>query len=160
MRNIVRQPVTGKDFFERPKLIKKIQKALDAKLPVLFTGPIKSGKTSILFFLRDSLDTYYYLVYIDVGSMTNVYDYYDTIYDNLGEMDPLAHHHEDLSEPANAKEIIRLLSAYDDETLLVIMIDNFSQILENIYKNEGPEAVDSFLKIEREFRSRLETGNS
>ena len=85
MRNIVRQPVRGEDFFQRPMLIKKIRKALDSKLPILLKGPIKSGKTSILFYLMDILDEYYHFVYIDVGFISYGYQYLNTIYEKISK---------------------------------------------------------------------------
>jgi len=155
MHNIVRQPVRGEDFFERPKLIKKIRKALDSKLPILLKGPIKSGKTSILFYLMDILDEYYHFVYIDVGFISNGYQYLNTIYEKINNLSiawPST-----LEKNAELDDIDRILSSYKDEKPLVIMIDNFSDGLKNIYINKGPEDPKRLLNFDRELRNLSES---
>jgi energy-coupling factor transporter ATP-binding protein EcfA2 len=162
MRNIVRQPVRGEDFFERPKLIKKIRKALDAKIPIFISGPIRSGKTSTLLFLRDKLDKHYNFVYINAYSITNMDEYYEKIIAELKGEDiphPIVKALSfNLTNPQD--DIIKLLTKYEGEKPQVIMIDDFSSVLENIYKNEGTEMAVHFLEKDREFRSRLETSIS
>ena len=162
MRNIVRQPVRGEDFFERPKLIKKLKKDLEAKIPIFISGPIRSGKTSTLLFLRDKLKGHYNFVYINAGSIKDIDVYYEKIFAELKGEDiphPLVKAFSfDLTYPRD--NIIKLLTKYEGEKPQVIMIDDFSSVLENIYKNVGTEKAVHFLKIDREFRSRLETSIS
>jgi DNA polymerase III delta prime subunit len=162
MRNIVRQPVRGEDFFERPKLIKKLKKDLEAKIPIFISGPIRSGKTSTLLFLRDKLKDHYNFVYINAGSTKDIDVYYEKIFAELKG--------EDIPHPVvkalsfkltkDQDDIIKLLTKYEGEKPQVIMIDDFSIVLENIYKNVGTERAVHFLEIDREFRSRLETSIS
>jgi predicted ATP-binding protein involved in virulence len=162
MRNIVRQPVRGEDFFERPKLIKKIKKDLEAKIPIFISGPIRSGKTSTLLFLRDKLKDHYNFVYINAGSTKDKDVYYEKIFAELKGEDiphPIVKALSfKLTKPQD--DIIKLLTKYEGEKPHVIMIDDFSSVLENIYKNVGTDMAVNFLEIDREFRSRIETSIS
>ncbi|MFM7204245.1 MAG: hypothetical protein ACKO6N_25985 [Myxococcota bacterium] len=52
MRNIVGQAVTGPDFFDRPQQIQWIWERISVS-NILLTAPRRSGKTSLMFRLRD-----------------------------------------------------------------------------------------------------------
>lgn len=158
MRNIIGQPVKGEDFFERPKLIKKIHKTLDAKLPVLLTGPKKSGKTSILQFLSEHLMEYYAFFYIDADSIFDIHSYYDTLWDKLCNPAFLSHIRSKTGEIADADDVIGLIRAYIGKRPLVIMVDDFSGFLEKVYRDDGPEVAARFLKVDQEFRSHFGKG--
>lgn len=155
MRNIIGHPVTGTDFFERPKLIKKIRKVLDAKLSLLLSGPIKSGKTSILFYLQEMLNSHYNFVYIDCSSIRDIPEYYDKFYDVLNQLKIFNKHGHNYRID---ERVSSLLHTYTDKKTLVIMIDNFSRFLENIYKYQGIDMPAYFLKFDEDFRARVETG--
>jgi hypothetical protein len=53
MRNMVGSPVQNDDFFERPKTIKKIWRALKNGNNIMLYAPPKSGVTSLLLHLRE-----------------------------------------------------------------------------------------------------------
>ncbi|MCX6582020.1 MAG: AAA family ATPase [Candidatus Aminicenantes bacterium] len=168
MRNIIKMPVRGTDFFERPKVIKKIQRLLDSDRSVLISGPPKSGKTSILFFLSNNLPDYYNFKYVNVAAIREIDEYYteirsaysgirvSSIFYGSDEEKPIAERWDN----AFYENIIEELKNYNREESLVIMIDNFSGMLENIYKNEGPDNVVHFLNIEQQLRKYIETSKS
>ncbi len=83
MRNIVGQPVTGEDFFERPDVEKKIRKAMDVSNHILISAPKGSGKTSLLFHLRDNQREDSRFIYINVGVISNEEEYYKRIYRDI-----------------------------------------------------------------------------
>jgi predicted ATP-binding protein involved in virulence len=155
MRNIIGQPVTGEDFFERPGIVKKIRKALDAKLHISFSGPVKSGKTSILLYLRDSMPDYNF-VYINVAEVAHELWYYETIYDALGNTPIFNKSYNVALEPDKCeKAITRMLLSYQSDKPLVVLIDDFSVVLETIFDKEGSDGAARFLKNIREMRNPI-----
>lgn len=165
MHNIIKKPVTGADFFERPMLIKKIRKLLELDRSILISGPPKSGKTSLLFFLRDNLPDFYNSVIVDVGTI-KIDSYYESIRNEFYPRIKSVGHLVGIKFSTGAKDIsdkeiiFEGLKAYDDEKSLVLMFDNFSGLLENIYKKEGPDKVIHFLNIEQQLRKEIETCKS
>ncbi|MCU0286540.1 MAG: AAA family ATPase [Acidobacteria bacterium] len=161
MRNITRKPVTEEDFFERPKVIKKIWKLLDAKNSILLSGPPNCGKTSILLYLRDNPAEHLNPIYTEVGDIDKVNDYYERIQLKLALKIFLFNNIEIAKKKKNNfyEEILEMIDNYHASIPLVIMIDNFSEMLENIYKHEGTIGVDQFLNIEKKFRKAIETSN-
>lgn len=163
MRNIIGQPVTGKDFFERPKLTEKIQKALDANKHILISAPRRAGKTSILLHLRECSIKDYYFIYIDSGTLSNEGQYYDRIYKELysaGIVPNLPSISSPTRSPLKYKEdLIRHLDSHRIDKRLVIMVDEFLKLVENIIDNEGLTDAVQFLKSHREFRRRINNGD-
>ncbi len=149
MRNIVRQPVTRQDFFVSQKLIKKVRKAMDAKLPISITGPPKSGKTSLLYYLRDNMQNDFYFVYYDAGLDEHEIDFIKGIEKVFADLMNLP-----TFDTPSFNGLTNSLARYtNNHTPLVIMVDNFSTFLENIYKNHGLERMVNFLNENRAFRS-------
>ena len=48
MRNIIGTPVEGRDFFDRPQILAKLRRELDAQANVLLVAPRRVGKTSLV----------------------------------------------------------------------------------------------------------------
>lgn len=53
MLNIVGQPVSGTDYFERPAITNLIYRRLDVGSSLFMEAPRRVGKTSIMYHLRD-----------------------------------------------------------------------------------------------------------
>ena len=56
MDNIVGQLVTGPNFYPRERELVKLWDAINSGTNVLFTAPKRTGKTSILIYLRSNPD--------------------------------------------------------------------------------------------------------
>lgn len=65
MRNIVGPVVTGEDFFPRPSLLERIWERIPVE-NILLTAPRRSGKTSIMYRLRDKPQLGYHGVSLNV----------------------------------------------------------------------------------------------
>lgn len=65
MRNIVGQAVTGRDFFDRPQQLNWIWDRISVS-NILLTAPRRSGKTSLMFHLRDQPRHDYHGVFVNV----------------------------------------------------------------------------------------------
>lgn len=170
MHNIIKKPVTGADFFERHKLIKKIRRLLDAERSILISGPPKSGKTSILFFLRKNLVDYYSPVYVDVNAISHSVEYYWKIESALNSQTDrllvigrlyklLGDSIKNNGEIEISEAMREALNNSKDNKSAVIMIDNFSVMLDNIYKKRGTKGIVYFLKFEKIIREALKTLN-
>jgi len=173
MRNIIKWPVTGADFFERHKVIKKIRRLLDAERSIFISGPPKSGKTSILLLLRDNLVDYYSPVYVDVDAISKIEKYCEKIGSALhgrGDQSRLlliGRLYESMAESIKkngkidvSESMQEALNNFKDNKSVVIMIDNFSGMLDNIYKKEGPGGIARFFDFEQQVRKTLKTINT
>lgn len=168
MRNVIGQPVKGKDFFERPKVIKKIQKALGAKNHILVSAPRRAGKTSLLFHLRDVPIENYNFIYFNAEPIFKEYEFYERLIDVLRSTNEISIRSDSFDKRGlpqehtklrvMKEEMIEELNSSRIEYPLVIMVDNFSMAVENIFKKVGAEAAIGFLKENREFRDQLNTG--
>lgn len=76
MRNTIGVAVSGDDFYERPKVINKIKRSLEAGNHVYLSAPRRVGKTSIMNFLKDNQPkgwTYVYEITESVGEIEEFY---------------------------------------------------------------------------------------
>ncbi len=158
MRNIIGQPVSGEDFFPRPDIVKSIKKALNAKLHVFFSGPVKSGKTSILFHLRDNTPKFNW-VFIDVGAVIDEAQFYKTIYEELVRSPFFKEQHipaqmEESDSPF--EKLVDLCGLYKSDQALVIVLDNFSRLLQTLFEADAAaENISLFLNNQRAYRNQL-----
>jgi uncharacterized protein len=155
MRNIIGQPVTGEDFFPRPDLVKRIRRALDAKMNISLTGPVKSGKTSLLLHLRDTI-TDYNFIYIDAGTISTEFYYYEAIYDRLGQSPFFNKGYESELGPNKCFDGIKsLLYTYRNDKPLVVLIDDFSPILLEYFNEGNVKGISRFLKNNKNLRESI-----
>jgi predicted AAA+ superfamily ATPase len=54
MRNIIGSPVEGDDFFDRPQILARIRRELDAQANILLVAPRRVGKTSLVLRLCET----------------------------------------------------------------------------------------------------------
>jgi predicted ATP-binding protein involved in virulence len=171
MRNIVGTPVRGEDYFERPKLTKKIWQALNNGNNLLISSPRRVGKTSLLYNLCHRPTEGFVFIYINVESVHNAEEFVGRVFRSANQKVP----HKDLSisallkyslfgdeigaesvKPAKFDLKDRLLKLFQSfvqinpEQRLVIVLDELPQALSNITQTMGELAAVQILQILRE----------
>ena len=186
-RNKVGPPVSGKDFFERPKEINKIMRALRSDHHILISSPRRVGKTSILFRLADMGEENYYFLYVITQSINSENDFYKRLYWAVVDCDSLSSNTLRLTHKAksflkntiakvksikgidlapgkeqNFKDLfIKVLKSVSLEgSKIIIMIDEFTQTIENIIRKEGDDQAVELLQSIREIRHDDEIRNN
>lgn len=87
IKNIVGQAVSGENFFNRSKEIRKIRRAIESGSHILISAPRRVGKTSILFHIRDNLGENFYPVYIITESIESENDYFKRLFNEVIKSD-------------------------------------------------------------------------
>lgn len=183
MRNIAGQAVSGRDFFDRPEVIRKIMRELGKDSNILISSPRRVGKTSVLFHLADYQDGNYLFLYVITQSVSSENDFYRRLYRIIVESGSAISTYTRIScktkdflrnavgkvksikikgvaaeldkpgEPDYCNLFCNLMNTLPlDGLKLVIMIDEFTQTVENIMKKHGETAAVRFLQSMRERR--------
>jgi len=172
---IIGQAVRGSDLYLRPKIISDLVLHLEKGDHILLAAPRRIGKTSIMFYLMDNPKPYYLIKYLITQSVNNENEYFKRIYKKVIEI--LKSHQSlwaqtkklisskritsitidgiaiDDVEVSYYNELLLLLKSLDLKSeKLIIMIDEFSETLENIIKDEGEDKAIHFLECNRDFR--------
>ncbi|MEN0005461.1 MAG: AAA family ATPase [Bacteroidota bacterium] len=188
MKNIVGQTPTGKDFFQRPWLMDKIYRRLEAGDNLFLSAPRRAGKTSIMKYLEDQPRPGFFFLYLNTEDILTSRDFFKAIAEGLLESDRLRQMTKML---ANAKGVFQQFFdtfskikvaelelemveqeglSYKDalETLikkintteqrLVIMLDEFPFTIEHIAKTSGAAAAVQFLRLNRNLRQEAGHG--
>ena len=174
-KTIIGQAVRGTDFYLRPKIIKDLIIHLEKGNHILLAAPRRIGKTSIMFYLMDNPQPNYLIKYLITQSVNNENEYYKRIYKKVIEIlkgsRSLWTQTKKLIKSKRISsitiegvtiddvgvnyynELLLLLKSLNLESQkLIIMIDEFSETLENIIKDEGEEKAIHFLESNRDFR--------
>lgn len=181
-KNVVGQAVSGSDFFERPKEIKKLLKAIKSGSHILMSAPRRVGKTSLMYYLIDNAEDNYCFIYVITQSINNANDFYKKIFRLLVDADSVCDTTMRLTENTKAiltsainrikgfkvsgfggidlnegqkpdykVKLFNLLSRLDlDGQKLVLMVDEYTQTVENIRKDCGDREAMAFLQTNRE----------
>ncbi len=181
MRNITGQAVSGEDFFERPKEIKRLWRALASGSNILITAPRRVGKTSILFHLRDNPRQHFSFIYIITESVNTENEFYKRLYTEIAKSDFIGRWGKivqstsgmarkafdkiksvriggtgiDLNKSSELNyylELVELLESLQSDERLVVLVDEFPQTVENIIKEQGEAKAVRFLQTNRELR--------
>ena len=182
MRNIIGQPVSGSDYFKREKIINKIYRRLENGSDLYLSAPRRVGKTSTMFYLRDSPRENYAFVYINTESINDTEQYFKRLFEILLDSEAvkiLISKYEktkilfenitgrvkkiglfgvelELGEKSNGKyseEFAALLKKLNTGTeKIVLMIDEFPSTIENIHRVQGLNEALQFLKTNRTIR--------
>lgn len=172
---IIGQAVRGSDFYLRPRIIDDLILHLEKGDHILLAAPRRIGKTSIMFYLMDNPKPNYLIKYLITQSVNNENEFYKRIYKKVIEI--LKSHQSlwtqtkklisskritsitidgitiDDVEVSYYNELLLLLKSLDLKSeKLIIMIDEFSETLENIIKDEGEDKAIHFLESNRDFR--------
>lgn len=89
MRNIVGAIASKEDFYERPREVANILRALDAGSNIQLSAPRRVGKSSILYYLQDNPADGYHFIYLDVESARSENEFYKKIYEKILKDDVL-----------------------------------------------------------------------
>lgn len=172
---IVGQAVRGSDYYLRPGIIDDLIIHLEKGSHILLAAPRRIGKTSIMFYLLDNPKPEYLIKYLITQSVNNENEYYKRIYKKVVE---ILKGSEGLWSQAKVlikskrisgitvegitidnveinyyEELLLLLKSLElGSQKLIIMIDEFSETLENILKDEGEKKAVQFLESNRDFR--------
>ncbi|HZL08882.1 MAG TPA: hypothetical protein VFC65_02705 [Prolixibacteraceae bacterium] len=172
---IIGQAVRGSDFYLRPKIIDDLVLHLEKGDHILLSAPRRIGKTSIMFYLLDNPKPNYLIKYLITQSVNNENEFYKRIYKKVIEIlkgstglwiqtKKLIKSKRistitiegvtiDDIEVSYYNELLLLLKSLDLKSeKLIIMIDEFSETLENIIKDEGEDKAIHFLESNRDFR--------
>jgi uncharacterized protein len=142
MRNVVGMAVRGNDFFPRPTVMNQIYRRLESGENVLLTGQRRSGKTSLFRAMADNPRPGFRFAYLNVSHIQDSMMFYSTLASNLAN-DGLD------AESISYNTLVTLLSRIEvqssEKGTLVILLDDFSWMLENILRNQGQAGVEAFL---------------
>lgn len=179
IKNKVGPPVSGNDFFDRPGEIKKILRALNSDTHIMISSPRRVGKTSILYRLADMDDNDYYFLYVITQSVNSEKEFFKRLSKALMESDSLTSSATRISEGTSKflkkaidkiksikgveikagwrtnyrERFIKILKSLQlDGSKVVIMVDEFTETVENIIKNESAGKAIQFLQSIRELR--------
>ena len=173
-------PVRGKEFFNREKLIEQAWDLIEAGNHILLAAPRRVGKTSVMYYLMDNPKDGYTIIYLITQSVNNENEFFRRIVNRVLKTDYVQKSQKVItflekhkpaiskvgldgiefgaSEEGNYQEIlIRILkSSHPESKKLLVMIDEFPETLENIIKDEGETAGRHFLQSNRELRQDSE----
>ncbi len=188
MRNIVGQPVSGTDFFQRESIVNLIYRRLDAGSNIFMAAPRRVGKTSIMYYLRDNPREGYAFIYLPTEAIDSSELFFKRLFDALLNSEAVSEKVK-LSEKSKSildmitgkvKKIgafgvelelhdaknelysdvfLELMSKLDREGIhIVIMIDEFPSTVENINQKYGLVEAVRFLKLNRTIRQKSAGG--
>ena len=188
MKNIVGQIASKEDFYPRKKEIKRILQNLDAGANLQIAAPRRVGKSSILYYLKDYPPEGYICLYIEVESARSTNEFYRKIYREIFKSEAISSgkriseqfkankggfwarlkgikiagvgiDFNDAAEINYEEELTNLLSGLDlGGERLVLMIDEFPEVILNIAEDNKGDTVDAkkFLQSNRELRNQPE----
>jgi len=188
MRNIVGQPVSGKDYFKRAAITRLIYRRLDAGSNLFMAAPRRVGKTSIMYHLRDNPKKGYAFLYIPTESIGSSELYFKRLFEALLNSDIISKAVKasqkskkvfeyitdkvkkigafgvEVELKINEKDtyadtFLELMKKLDSsEIKLVIMVDEFPSTVENIHQKHGLAEAVHFLKLNRTIRQESAGG--
>lgn len=181
MRNIVGQAVSGDDFFQRPQIIRKIQRAIRNGNQIYLSAPRRVGKTSIMNYLRDQPESGQHYVYAITQSIDSIDDFYKELARQVIDSPafrtmprvsealkkvagsllqrislkisiPFLDVSLDKGQPVNFQaDLEKLLEEIDlDGDKLIILVDEFTETLDNVMIKHGKQEARRFLQTFRE----------
>ncbi|MCD4696629.1 MAG: hypothetical protein K8S16_10360 [Bacteroidales bacterium] len=182
VKTIIGQAARGEEFFPRHKLIGKLTDNITKGNHILLSAPRRVGKTSVMYYLLDNPPENFLIEYLITQSVNNENDYYKRIYKKVVEIVSKANAlWKQTTQLIKSKkitaislegvtiedikidyyqELISLLKSLDlGDKRLIIMIDEFSETLENIITDEGEREAIHFLESNRDFRQLPEFKN-
>ncbi len=178
MKNVLGSPARRNDFFYRENEISNILHALEKGENMQIAAPRRVGKTSILHYFVDNSKKFkqFKFINIDVQSCTSTNSYYKRILEELLKLDLLQtgksffqkvidkiksvniigiggfelNHSEKNNYYNDVKTLLENIQL--EKQTLVLLIDEFSIALNNIYSKEKIEGAKYFLDTNRELR--------
>jgi hypothetical protein len=181
MKNTIGNASTLDDFYPRPREIERIYRGLEDGNNLYLSAPRRVGKTSIMLHLCEKPRKGYVFVYDDYESCVSSDKFFERLCKTIlqspihlkrggrikTKVQSLKEKFEGFSlEALSMKLEVKAQAKTDwmerlqllfselsvDGERLVIMIDEFPQVVLHILNNEGPEAAAQFLHQHRELR--------
>ncbi len=182
MKNVVGQTPRGKNFFPRPKLLNLLYRRLGSGSNIYMAAPRRVGKTAIMRYLEDNPHDEYNAVYIITESVDDPETFFKTVLDELfkssaiGKLRKASNKSSEFignlierfkkiggfgfevelkdNKTAFYEEFKTLVKKLDDTNGLkiLIMVDEFPQTVENIFRKSGEAEAIRFLQRNREVR--------
>lgn len=176
MNTIIGQVARGSNFFNRPKIINHIWDKLRVGSNLLLVAPRRVGKTSILFNLVDNPQNGFIVVYYTSESVNSEEEFFRKLYshllknissfkkyklkiqtlgkDILSRIEKLGTEGIELgkSKISWRDELQNLIATIEIKERIIILIDEFSQTVENIIQDVNKRAAIHFLETKREIR--------
>jgi AAA+ ATPase superfamily predicted ATPase len=177
MAIIAGQAVRGDNFWKRPHLMDDIIEIIEKSGHILLVAPRRVGKTSLMYRVLDTMGEEYIVIYINTEAEHNVDAFWQKLFRELMDDDFIntlankAHNFLNTlrsmrlneigtkgikfgeSAPKDYKEaFLSLLKSIDTDKKLIIMLDEFSQTIENIIQHESKEKAEQLLQEHREIR--------
>jgi uncharacterized protein len=189
MKITIGPPATKANFFPRNVEVQRIYRSLDDGNNIYLSAPRRVGKTSIMQHLQEKPKSGYVFVYGDYEVCKSTNDFLKCLLTSLKESsaqfkkgsrvfnkisETINQYLESLSiEISGVKleaklkseidwieKLKRLFKELQDESKrLVIMIDEFPQVVLNILSNEDENAAANFLLLHRQLRNEIRLGN-
>jgi hypothetical protein len=177
MKNIVGQVPRGDNFFRRDEIINKIYQRLDANAHLYLFATRRMGKTAILRHLEDQPRTGYEFKYLITESINHPITYLNelaktlqrfnhlgkrtvqfirewlpklrwSLFENEVEVGFIWEKHHDLFK--EFKNFVKNLNT--ESKKVVVIIDNFPQMIQNIANKHGADTAKQFLQFNHEIR--------
>jgi len=184
MSIIAGQAVRGKNFWNRPYLMDDIFDEIKTGGHILLVAPKRVGKTSIMFKIQDTIDNDYIVIYINTQAAQSTNEFWEKLFEQLME-EEFANKIKNKankflqklqsikinelsikgvkfgnSKPISyAKAFESLLKSIDNNKKLIIMLDEFSQAIENIINYEGVKQAEKLLTTHRDLRQNHQLSN-
>ena len=179
---IIGQAARKEDFFPRPQIQSEIWKKLKPGSSLLFVGPRRVGKSSILFNLLDEPNEKHIIIYYTSESVNNENEFYRKLFnhiverlntfkkyqkklttlgktflksiESIGKDGIKFQHNNSISYYDEVMTLVRNLDLGEDR--MIVLIDEFAQTIENIMRDENDDNAIHFLETNREIRQRPE----
>lgn len=177
MAIIAGQAVRGKDFWDRPYILEDMIEVIERGEHILLVAPRRVGKTSLMYRVMDTMGDKYIVVYVNTQAAHSENEFWEKLFDALMDEEFIATLQQKarnfvdllstlrLSEAGTkgvkfgdgeiidySKAFEKLLKNYDGDKKLIIMMDEFSQTIENIIQYESVEKAEQLLETHRELR--------
>jgi AAA+ ATPase superfamily predicted ATPase len=181
MKIIVGQVVRSQNFWRRDDIIEEMWEHIEDGNHILLAAPRRVGKTSLMYKVFDEPKEPFVPLYLDVESADTQHEFWEKLFYKLKDegffnsIQSKAHHLWEQLKRVKidevslkgvkfgngetmdyAKAFEYLIKSLDDDTKLIIMLDEFAQTIENILKYETPQSAESLLKVHRTLRQNQE----
>ncbi|MBL4660080.1 MAG: ATP-binding protein [Alcanivoracaceae bacterium] len=177
MSIIAGQAVRGDNFWDRPYLMADIFDVVESGGHILLVAPRRVGKTSLMYRIKDTVNNDYIVVYVNTQAAHSANAFWEKLFEQLMDeefINTLKSKAKKLykilksirvsevsikgikfgkSKTINyAKAFETLLKSLDNDKKLIIMLDEFSQTIENIIKYQSIEEAEQLLENHRDLR--------
>jgi len=167
----------GDNFWDRPFILEDLWSNIESGTHTLLVAPRRVGKTSLMFRLLDEPKEDYVVLYLISESAQNAHTFWEMLFEALTEDEFISTLKVKAKKIYDKLKTIRIneagvkgikfgesdsvnyskafkdiLKSFDSEKKLVIMMDEFSQTIENIINHENIQSAEKLLSEHRSLR--------